>query len=122
MISLAAKNDSDSTPTVTVAGVNNAPNTVNDVFTTNAGFDDVASGVWGVFFDKRLLRNDGWFTIYEDGSVDFEARSHFESLAEGESVVASMKYSVGDNEEGMGTATLFVTVENTKVCTASTKR
>ena len=95
MISFAAKNDSDSTPTVTVAGV---------------------------FFDKRLLRNDGWFTIYEDGSVDFEARAGYESLAEGESVVASMEYSVGDNEEGMGTATLFVTVENTKVCAASTKR
>jgi len=56
--------------------------------------------------------NDGWFTVYEDGSVDFDSSTGFDSLAQGQSVDTAVEYTVTDSDGNSDTATVIVSVEN----------
>ena len=52
----------------------------------------------------------GTFTIYADGSYDFDPGTDFDGLAEGEEVQTLVTYTISDGNGGSDTATLFVTV------------
>ena len=56
--------------------------------------------------------NDGWFTVYEDGTVDFDSSTGFDSLAQGESADTSVEYTATDTDGNSDTAVVTVSVEN----------
>ncbi|MFT7110379.1 MAG: hypothetical protein ACI843_002047, partial [Psychrobacter glaciei] len=56
--------------------------------------------------------NDGWFTVYEDGTVNFDSTSGFESLASGDSVNTSVEYTATDQAGNSDTALVTIVVEN----------
>jgi hypothetical protein len=122
------------TTTVTVNGMNEAPVAEDDVFTSEVGGSEtlntsvlvndndpdgealLITAVNGqALTDGSVLvqgDNDGWFTVYEDGTVNFDSTSGFELLASGDSVNTSVEYTVTDEAGNSDTALVTVLVEN----------
>ena len=126
--------ESTATATVTVNGQNESPESVNDNFTASVGSNEalansvlandtdpdgdalVITAVNGqALTDGSVLvqgDNDGWFTVYEDGTVDFDSSTGFDSLAQGESADTSVEYTATDTDGNSDTAVVTVSVEN----------
>jgi len=125
---------STATTTITVNGQNEAPEAENDNFTVSSGSSEILSNsvlandsdpdgdtlvitsVNGeALTDGSVLvqgDNDGWFTVYEDGTIDFDSSTGFDSLASGESSNTSVEYTVTDTDGNSDTAVVTVLVEN----------
>jgi VCBS repeat-containing protein len=54
--------------------------------------------------------NGGVFTVDADGTASFDASTGYESLAEGESALTELVYTITDGQGGFDTATVQVTV------------
>jgi len=132
--------NSTSTVAVTVTGINDAPNAVNDVKTVNAGFNGESTYWFGTDYYK-LIKNDvdaegdtisitavddqalvdgtvtvtgsngGVFTISADGTVHLDASTDFETVPDGQTVDTSIDYIVDDGNGGTDVATYTVTVQ-----------
>ena len=125
---------STATATVTVRGVNEAPIAQDDTYTSEVGgVQTLGSSVLAndnepdgetllitsvngqALTDGSVLvqgDNDGWFTVYEDGTVDFDSTSGFDSLGLGESVNTTVEYTVTDESGNSDSAQVTVIVEN----------
>ena len=132
--------NSSSTVAITVTGINDAPNAVNDIKTVNAGFNGESTYWFGTNFNKLITNdsdaegdaisisavdgqalvdgsvtvtgsNGGVFTISADGTVHLDASTDFETVPEGQAVETSIDYTVDDGNGGTDVATYTVTVQ-----------
>ena len=129
------------TVTVTVTGVNDAPNAVDSSYVfdqdeafgdmdANAITDDTGAGadsdpendpltVVAVDGDAANVGgvvagdNGGEFTINADGTVDFSANGDFDDLGDGETASTSVTYTIADPDGQEDTATVTFTVTGT---------
>ncbi|WP_158265103.1 Ig-like domain-containing protein [Blastopirellula marina] len=123
---------STSTVVITIAGVNNAPVSLDDVYTTTEDelLSVVAAGVLNNDTDadgdsltvvdingeaanvgtQITLDSGALLTLNADGSFDYDPNGAFAGLAEGETAEESFTYSVADASGLMSTSTVAITI------------
>jgi len=135
---------SSSTVSIEITGVNDAPDAGDDFATVDAGTNTTIANLFFDFsvgsVDNRLPSNDidaesdtltithvngqalvngeitiagsngGTFNIESDGTASFDATTGFEALAQGETAITEVEYTVDDGNGGTATATVQVTV------------
>ena len=105
--------------TITVTGLNDAPNAVDDSDTTDQNstttIDVVANDVDPDTTDTLIVTSvdqpsKGVVSINSSNQVVFDPNSEFDSLDSGESETVTFDYSISDGNGGTDTATVTVTV------------
>ncbi|HEV2890845.1 MAG TPA: Ig-like domain-containing protein [Frankiaceae bacterium] len=107
------------TVSVTIAGDNDAPDAVNDAYSTDEATqigplsilsnDSDAEGAVTVT-TVSAASNGGTVTDNHDGTVSFDPAGAFEGLGAGQSDTTSFTYTVKDGEDVTDTATVTITV------------